>query len=81
MAIVVKNPPANARYLRVMDWVPGSGRPPEGEHGNTLQYSFLENSLEEPGGLQSIGSQSVRHDWHDLAYTHAHHCYKLIMPQ
>ena len=23
---------------------------------------------EEPGGLQSIGSQRVRHDWSDLAY-------------
>ena len=27
---------------------------------------------EEPGGLQSIGSQRVRHDWSDLACTHAH---------
>ena len=26
---------------------------------------------EEPGGLQSIGSQRVRHDWSDLARTHA----------
>ena len=25
---------------------------------------------EEPGGLQSIGSQRVWHDWSDLAYTH-----------
>ena len=64
-----------------MDWVPGLGRYPEGEHGNTLQYSCLENSLEEPGGLQSIASQSVRHDWQYLAYTHAHHWYKLTMPQ
>ena len=24
---------------------------------------------EEPGGLQSIGSQRVRHDWSDLAFT------------
>ena len=27
---------------------------------------------EEPGGLQSIGSQRVRHDRSDLAYTHTH---------
>ena len=26
---------------------------------------------EEPGGLQSIGSQRVRHDWSNLARTHA----------
>ena len=25
---------------------------------------------EEPGGLQSIVSQRVRHDWSDLALTH-----------
>ena len=26
---------------------------------------------EEPGGLQSMGSQRVRHDWRDLAHTHS----------
>ena len=28
--------------------------------------------LGESGGLQSIGSYRVEHDWSDLAYTHAH---------
>ena len=28
---------------------------------------------EEPGGLQSMGSQRVGHDWSDLAYTRATH--------
>ena len=28
-------------------------------------------SLEEPGGLQSMGSQRVGHDWSNLAHTHA----------
>ena len=27
---------------------------------------------EEPGGLQSIGSQRVGRDWNNLALTHAH---------
>ena len=27
---------------------------------------------EEPAGLQSMGSQRVRHDWSDLAHTHAY---------
>ena len=32
-------------------------------NGNPLQYSCLENSwTEEPGGLQSMGSQKVGHD-------------------
>ena len=48
----------------VMGSIPGLGRSPEGEHGNSLQYSFLENlhGQKEPGGLQSIQSQRVGHD-------------------
>ena len=40
-------------------FIPGSGRSPGGQHGNPLQNSCLENPMpEEPGRLQSIGSQS-----------------------
>ena len=38
---VVKNPPADARYIRDVDLIPGSGRSPGGGHGNLLQYSCL----------------------------------------
>ena len=34
MALVVKNPPANARDIRDEGSIPGSGRSPEGGHGN-----------------------------------------------
>ena len=37
---VVKNPPANAGGSRS---TPGSGRSPGAGHGNSLQYSCLEN--------------------------------------
>ena len=40
MVLVVKNPPANAGDACS---VPGSGRFPGGGHGNSLQYSCLEN--------------------------------------
>ena len=41
-------------------------------NGNPLQYSCLENPMDRgPGGLQSMGSQRVRHDCSDLARTHA----------
>ena len=41
---------------------PGSGRSPGGGHGNPIQYSHLENSMdEETHGVQSIGSQGLRH--------------------
>ena len=44
--------------------IPGLGRSPGGGHGNSLQYPCLESPwTEEPGGLQSMGSQKVRHDW------------------
>ena len=36
-------------------------------NGNPLQYFFLENPMDRgDGGLQSIGSQRLRHDWSDL---------------
>ena len=35
------------------DSIPGSGRSPGGGHGNPLQYSYLENSIDR-GGLQSM---------------------------
>ena len=46
MALVVKNLYANARDIRDMGLIPGSGRFPEGGHGNPLQYSCLENSMD-----------------------------------
>ena len=43
--------------------IPGLGRSPGEGNGNPLQYSCLENFLvEEPGGLQSMGSQRLGHD-------------------
>ena len=43
--------------------IPGFGRSPGEGSGNPLQYSCLENPRkEEPGRLQSMGSQRVRHD-------------------
>ena len=61
-ALVIKNLPANAGDKRDMDLIPGSGRFPGGRNGNPLLYSCLENLMEEPGGLQSMGSHRVRHD-------------------
>ena len=43
--------------------IPGSGRSPGEGNDNPLQYSCLENRMEEkPGRLQSMGSQRVGHD-------------------
>ena len=40
---MVKNPLANARDAGS---IPGSGKSPGGGHGNPLQYSCLENSMD-----------------------------------
>ena len=45
VVLVVKNLPANARDIRDMGLIPGSGRSPEGGHGNPLQYSCLEDPM------------------------------------
>ena len=58
---VVKDPPASAGYIRYVSLLPGSGRFPGGEHGNPLQYSWRTPWTEEPGELQSVGFQKVRH--------------------
>ena len=43
---MVKNLPTNAGDVRETGSVPGSGRCPEGGHGNPLQYSCLENPMD-----------------------------------
>ena len=43
--------------------IPRWGRSPGEGNGNPIQYSCLENSMdEEPARLQSMGSQIVGHD-------------------
>ena len=44
--LMVKNPYANAGDARDVDSIPGSGRSPAGGHGNPLQHSCLENSMD-----------------------------------
>ena len=46
VALVVKNPPANAEGAGEVGSIPGSGRPPGVGNGNPLQYSCLENSMD-----------------------------------
>ena len=45
MALVVKNPPANAGEIRDVGSVSESGRFPGEVNGNPLQQSYLENSI------------------------------------
>ena len=59
VSLVVKNPPANAGDP---GWIPGSGRSPEEGNGNPSSVlAWRIPWTEEPGVLQSMGSQK-RHD-------------------
>ena len=45
-ALVIKNPPTNARDVRYAGSIPGSGRSPGEGNGNPLQYSCLEKPMD-----------------------------------
>ena len=56
-----------------MGLIPGSGRSPGEENGNSLQQCYLEILwTEEPGSLQSMGSQKR----HDIATQQQQSCIK-----
>ena len=78
VALVVKNPPANAGDIGDTNSIPGSGRSPGG-HDNPLQYSCLENPMD--GGAwwaivhrvaksQTHTQKWVWHNQSDLTHTH-----------
>ena len=63
VALVVKNPPANAEDAGEVTLILELGRSLEKEmvtHSSIPAWEIL--WTEEPGGLQSMGSQRVRHD-------------------
>ena len=71
VALVIKNPPANAGGTRDTGSIPGSGRSPGGGLGNPLQYSCLENPMDR-GAWQATYSpwgckQSNMTEWLSIA--------------
>ena len=78
VALMVKNPPANAGDIRDSDSISGSGRDPRGEQGNLLQYSCLENPVDRGAWWTTV--HRVAQSWtglkqlntHMHAHTHTH---------
>ena len=69
---MVKNPSANAGDIKMQVWSQGQEDPLE--EGRATLSGILAWRIpwtEELGGLQSIGSQKVSHDWSNLAHMHA----------
>ena len=60
---MVKNLPANAGDIKDMASIPEPGISPGGGHGNpTTILAWKIPWTEEPGRLQSMGSQRIRHN-------------------
>ena len=59
---MVKNPPASAEETGDVGLIPGWERSAGEGHGILVLLAPEIPQTEEPGGLQSIGSQGVGHD-------------------
>ena len=62
--LVVKNLPVNAGDIRDASWISELGRSPGGGHGNSLQYSCLENSMDR--GAWGATVHGVAKSWPQL---------------
>ena len=72
VTLVVKNLPVNAGDIRDVGSIPGWGRSPGGGHSNhSSTHAWRIPWTEESGGLWSIGSQRVGHNWSNLAHMHS----------
>ena len=61
VALVVKNPSANAGDVRDKSSVPGLGRSPGEGNGNPLQYSCVENPMDRGAWRATV--HRVRQSW------------------
>ena len=68
VALVVKNPPANAGDARDTGSIPGSGRSFGEGYGNPLQYSCLENPMDRRAQQTTIHGVAQ----HTHTHTHTH---------
>ena len=68
---MVKNPPANAGDTGDIGLIPGSGRSPGGGHGNPLQYSCLENSMDRGAWWATVRGVTERRTRLNRLSTHA----------
>ena len=70
---MVKNPPASAGDVRGAGLISGSGRSPGGGHGNTLQYSCLENPTDRGAWRATVHEVAKTQTRLKRLTTQAHH--------
>ena len=76
VALMVKNPPANAGDIRDAGSIPGSGRSTGEGNGNALPYSCLENPMD--GGAWWAAVHGVAKSWTRLSdFTFTFHFHAL----
>ena len=63
VALVVKNPPANAGDTRDSGLIPGSERSDGVGNGDPLQFSYLENSVDRGACWAAVHGATVGHNW------------------
>ena len=71
VALVVKNPSANAGDIRDVGSIPGWGRCPGGGHGSPLQSSCLENPMDRGAWWATV--HEFAKSWRRLS-THTQSC-------
>ena len=80
VVLVVKNLPANAGDVKDAGLIPGSGRSPEGGHGNRLHYACLENPMDR-GGWQAAVHRVVKSQaWPKRLISSSHSVFKISAP-
>ena len=72
VAQLVKNPPASARELRALGFIPGLGRSPGEGHGNPLQYSCLENPMDRGAWRATVHEVTKSRDTMKQLSMHTH---------
>ena len=68
----IKNSPANAGDVRDVGSIPGSGRSPGGGHGNSLQYSCLENLMDRGTWRDTVHGMTESDTTEAIKLTHTH---------
>ena len=63
VALVVKNPPANAGDIRDVGSIPESGRSPSGGHGNPPPYSCLQNPMDRGAWWATVHQVTRNRTW------------------
>ena len=72
VALVVKNLPTSAGYIRDVGSIPGLGRSPGRQHGNPLQYSCLENLMDRGTWRAMAHRVAKSQTWLKWLSVHAH---------